>query len=80
MYSRAVRPKQRHAWPGFVIFGVLAILGLFVLHGPAAGVTSLAALIAFILACIYALRSRNEPGTVAQTQRTGFTGWFGGWW
>jgi hypothetical protein len=50
-----------------------------VLHGPAAGITSLAAFLAFIFACMYALR-RQEPETVSHNERTGFTGWFGGWW
>jgi uncharacterized membrane protein HdeD (DUF308 family) len=73
-----VRPKRR-AWVGFVAFAVLAVLGLFVLHGPAAGIASLAALLAFIFACMYALRGQN-PETVSHDERTGFTGWFGGWW
>jgi hypothetical protein len=74
-----VPPKQRHAWPGFALFATLAVLGLFVLHGPAAGITSLAALLAFIGACIYALGTRKETDSAGNAQRTGITGWFGGW-
>lgn len=73
-----MRPKRR-PWVGFAVFAVLAILALFVLHGPAAGVASLAALLAFIFACMYALR-REDPDTVSHDERTGLTGWFGGWW
>jgi hypothetical protein len=74
-----VRPKRRRPWVGFAVFTVLAVLGLFVLHGPAAGVALLAALLAFILACMSALR-RQDPATVSHNERTGLTGWFGGWW
>jgi len=73
-----VRPKRR-VWVGFAVFAVLAVLGLFVLHGPAAGIASLGALLAFIFACMYALRG-NDPETVSHDERTGLTGWFGGWW
>ena len=66
-------PKRRRPWVGFAFFGVLAILGLFVLHGIAAGVTLLAAMLILIFACIYALH-----GGVAD-DRTGLSGWFGGW-
>ena len=71
-------PKRRRPWVGFAIFAVLAIAGLFVLHGPAAGVVLLAALLAFIFACMYALR-RQDPDTVSRSDRTGLSGWFGGW-
>jgi hypothetical protein len=71
-------PKRRRKWVGFALFGVLAVLGLFVLHGIASGAACLAALLVFILACIYALRN-EDPDSVAHTQRTGFAGWFGGW-
>jgi 4-hydroxybenzoate polyprenyltransferase len=70
--------KRRRAWVGFAVFAVLAIAGLFVLDGPAAGIVLLAALLAFILACIYALRGQ-DPGTVSHNERTGLSGWFGGW-
>jgi hypothetical protein len=76
-YSRHV-PKRRHAWVGFALFGVLAVLGMFVLGGIAAGVASFAAMMAFIGACIYALRG-EDPESVAHNNRTGVRGWFGGW-
>jgi hypothetical protein len=59
----------------FVVDAVLAILALFVLHSPAAGITALAALLLFILTCIMALRSRAAP----DSDRTGLVGWMGGW-
>jgi hypothetical protein len=71
-------PKRRHAWLGFALFAVLGILGLFVLHGTAAGGTSLAAMLVFIGACIYALRGQDAD-TVERSQRSGLRGWFGGW-
>jgi hypothetical protein len=63
---------------GFALFAVLSILSLFVLHGIASGVVSLAAMVAFIGACIYALRG-EDAGTRARSDRTGMAGWFGGW-
>jgi ABC-type Na+ efflux pump permease subunit len=69
---------KRHPSIGFAIFAVLALLGLFVLHRPLAGVAALLALIAFILACIYALGPAKDE--VDGSQRTGLTGWIGGWW
>ena len=63
---------------GFVLFVALAVLGLFVLDGAAAGVASLAALLALIGVCIYALRG-EEPDAVRQSDRTGLAGWIGGW-
>jgi amino acid transporter len=73
-----VTPKRRRPWVGFTVFAVLAILGLFVLDGAAAGVASLAALLAFIFACMHALR-RQDPDTLSHNERTGLSGWFGGW-
>jgi hypothetical protein len=54
---------------------VLAILALFVFDGPAGGVTALVVMVLFILTCIVALRSRAAP----DSDRTGLTGWMGGW-
>ena len=71
-------PRKRRPWVGFVLFAILAILGLFVLGGIAAGVDLFVAMLVFIFACMYALRG-EEPDSVAQNQRTGFAGWFGGW-
>jgi hypothetical protein len=70
-------PRHRHAWVGFALFAVLAILGL-VIDGSAAGVTSLAAMLVFVGACIYALRGQ-DAAAVKGSQRTGLRGWFGGW-
>jgi hypothetical protein len=73
-----MRPKRRHAWVGFAIFATLAVLGLFVLHGIASGVILFVALLEFIFACMYALRS-EDPDSRAKGDRTGLAGWFGGW-
>ncbi len=59
----------------FALVAVLAILGLFVVDGPAGGMLALAALVLFILACIAALRGRATP----DSDRAGLTGWMGGW-
>jgi hypothetical protein len=71
-------PKRSHAWPGFALFAALAILGLFVLHGAAAGAVLFVTMLVFIFAGINALRS-EDPASVAHNQRTGLSGWFGGW-
>jgi hypothetical protein len=65
-------------WLGFALFAVLAVLGIFVLDGAAGGVTSLAAMLVFIAACVYALRGQDQ-GAVEHNERTGLAGWFGGW-
>ena len=71
-------PQRRRAWMGFALFAFLAILGLFVLRGTLAGVTLLLAMLAFIAACIYALRG-EDPDSVAHNQKPGLAGWFGGY-
>jgi hypothetical protein len=73
-----VPSRRRHAWVGFAVCAILAILGLFVLDGVAAGATLLVTMLAFVGACIYALRD-EDPDAAANTQRTGLIGWFGGW-
>jgi hypothetical protein len=50
-----MRTHSRKLWPPFVAVAVLGVLGLFVLHGVAAGVVSFAALLGFVGACIYGL-------------------------
>jgi hypothetical protein len=70
--------RRRRKWVGFALFAVLAVLGLFVLHGIASGAACLAAMLVFILSCINALRD-EDPDSVAHNQRTGVAGWFGGW-
>lgn len=71
-------PKRRHAWVGFALSAVLAIAGLFLLDGAAAAAMLLATMLVFIGACIYALKG-HEPDTIRHNERTGLTGWFGGW-
>jgi hypothetical protein len=73
-----VPAKRRHAWLGFAFCAVLSILSLFVLHGIASGALSLATMVVFIGACIYALRG-EDADTRARGDRTGMAGWFGGW-
>jgi hypothetical protein len=73
-----VPPKRRRVWIGFALFAALTLLGLFALDGPLAGVALLAALIVFIVACIYALRG-EDPDAVTDSERTGLVGWIGGW-
>ena len=73
-----MHPKHRHAWVGLAVFVALAVTGLFVLEGAAAGAVLFAAMLVFIGACIYALKGQ-EPGAVRHNERTGLTGWFGGW-
>jgi hypothetical protein len=75
VYIRHVTPKRRHTWVGFALFALLAILGLFVLGGVAAGVALFVAMLVFIFACIYALREQKADAP----DKTGLTGWFGHW-
>ena len=63
---------------GFALFAALTIIGLFALDGAVAGVALLAALLVFIVACIYALRG-EAPAAVTDSDRTGLVGWIGGW-
>ena len=70
--------KRRGVRAAFVLTVVLAVLALFVLDDVAAGVASLAAMLAFILACALALRG-HDPDAVRRGERTGLTGWFGHW-
>lgn len=67
---------RRHATVGFALFAILAILGLFVLDGPAAGVVSLLAMITLIIACAYALRGQGATG---DTDKVGLRGFVGHW-
>jgi len=70
--------RRRRAWVGFALCAVLAILALFVLDGAVAGVASLVTLLAFVGACIYALRGADAD-TRAKSDRVGLGGWIGGW-
>lgn len=78
MYLCDVASKRRRAWIGFALFAALAILGLFVLDGGVAGAALFAAMLVFIVACIYALRGEG-PDATAKADRTGLAGWLGGW-
>jgi hypothetical protein len=73
-----VSPKRHRARAGFLLFALLAVVCLFVLHGAASGVAALAAMLAFIAACISALRG-HDAEAVAKGDRTGLAGWIGGW-
>ena len=50
-----MRTHNHKLWPAFVAVAVLAILGLFVLNGVAAGVVSGIALLGFLGVCIWGL-------------------------
>jgi hypothetical protein len=50
-----MRTHSRKIWPPFLAVAVVALLGVFVLDGVAAGVVSFVALLALIGASIYAL-------------------------
>jgi hypothetical protein len=54
-----MRTHSRKIWPPFVAVAVLALLGGVVLHGIAAGVVSFVALIALLIASIYALAGED---------------------
>ena len=54
-----MRNLFRKTWPPFAAVAVLAVLGLFVLDGVAAGVVLFVALIGVILASVNALRGEN---------------------
>ena len=66
---------SRHPSLNFVPFFVFAALGFVLLHGAAAGVVSLVAVLALVGGCIAVLR-RADRGAVRQSERTNLTGWF----
>jgi hypothetical protein len=71
--SADMRTHSRKLWPFWLAEAVLAALGLFVLHGVAAGVVCLVALLALIGTAIYGLageRVNDGAGGIA-----GGTGW-----
>jgi hypothetical protein len=70
--------KRRRVWVGFALCAALAILGLFVLDGPASGGVLLVTMLVFIGACIYALHGEDDD-TRAKSDRAGLAGWIGGW-
>jgi hypothetical protein len=73
-----VSPKRRRVPIAFALSAVLAILALFVFDGAAGGITALAAMLVFILACVAAL-GRQDAAVRRGSDRTGLAGWFGGW-
>jgi hypothetical protein len=54
-----MRTHSRRTWPPFVAAAVLALLGGVVLDGIAAGVVSFVALVALLIAAIYALAGED---------------------
>lgn len=54
-----MRTHSRRIWPPFLAVALLALLGVFVLHGVAAGVVSFFALIGLLGASIYALAGED---------------------
>lgn len=54
-----MRTHSRKIWPPFVAVALLGLLGGVVLHGIAAGVVSFVALIALLIASIYALAGED---------------------
>jgi hypothetical protein len=54
-----MRTHSRKTWPPFVPFALLAVLGVFVLDGVAAGVVSFLAMMALLGASIYALAGED---------------------
>ena len=70
--------RRHRAWPAFALFAALGVLALFVLHGPAAGMAALAAMLVLVLACVAVLRGQSDDAR-RDGDRTGLAGWFGGW-
>jgi hypothetical protein len=54
-----MRTHSRRTWPLFLAVAVLALLGLFVVHGIAGGVLLLGAVIGVLCGSIYALAGEN---------------------
>ena len=54
-----MRTHSRKTWPPFLAVALLAFVGVFVLHGVAAGVVSLVALLGVLGASIYALAGED---------------------
>jgi hypothetical protein len=55
----AMRTHSRKLWPPFLAVALLALLGVFVLDGVAAGVVSFVALLGLLGAAIYALAGED---------------------
>ena len=54
-----MRTHSRKTWPAFAVAAILALLGLFVFDGVAAGVVMFVAMLGLIVASIYALAGEN---------------------
>ncbi len=68
-----MRTHSRRTWPLFLADAALAGLGLFVLHGVAAGVILLVALLGLIGTAIYALAGEEvQDGLGGIAGGTGF--------
>jgi hypothetical protein len=59
-----MRTQSRRSWPAFALVAIGAVVGLFVLHGAAAGIVLFIDFLAFILACIYALAGEKPSDGV----------------
>ena len=57
-----MRTHARKTWPPFAVAVVLALLGLFILDGAAAGVVLFLAFAAVIGGCINGVRGEDVPG------------------
>jgi hypothetical protein len=54
-----MRTHSRKIWPPFLAVALLALLGVFVLDGVAAGAVSVIALLGLVAASIYALAGED---------------------
>jgi len=54
-----MRTHSRTTWPLFAAVALVALLGLFVLHGAASGVVLFADLLAFLGVGVYALAGED---------------------
>jgi hypothetical protein len=59
-----MRTQHRRSWPAFALVAIGAVVGLFVLHGVAAGVVLFIAFLGFIFACIHALAGEKPSDGV----------------
>jgi hypothetical protein len=59
-----MRTQHRRTWPAFALVAIGAVVGLFVLHGVAAGVVLFIDFLGFIFACVYALAGEKPSDGV----------------
>ena len=64
--------KTRH-WPWFVLAAVLAVLGVVVLNGVAAGLACFASVVTLLGACVRGLAAA-DPEAVRAAEYKGFIG------